>query len=64
MQQAKEAGLDMAGIAFHVGSQTVSADPYLHALDIARELFEEAEAAGLKLRVLDIGGGFLFLSRR
>lgn len=58
MQQAKEAGLDMAGIAFHVGSQTVSADPYLHALDIARELFEEAEAAGLKLRVLDIGGGF------
>ena len=41
MQQAKEAGLDMAGIAFHVGSQTVSADPYLHALDIARELFEE-----------------------
>lgn len=58
MQQAKEAGLDMAGIAFHVGSQTVSADPYLHALDIARELFEETEAAGLKLRVLDIGGGF------
>ena len=58
MQQAKEAGLDMAGIAFHVGSQTVSADPYLHALDIARELFEEAEAAGLKLRILDIGGGF------
>lgn len=58
MQQAKEAGLDMAGIAFHVGSQTVSADPYLHALDIARELFGEAEAAGLKLRILDIGGGF------
>ena len=58
MQQAKEAGLDMAGIAFHVGSQTVSADPYLHALDIARELFEEAEAAGLKLRILDVGGGF------
>ena len=24
----------------------------------ARELFEEAEAAGLKLRILDIGGGF------
>lgn len=58
MLQAKEAGLDMAGIAFHVGSQTVSADPYLKALDVARELFEEAEAAGLHLRVLDIGGGF------
>lgn len=58
MLKAKEAGLDMAGIAFHVGSQTVSSDPYLNALDIARELFEEAETAGLKLRILDIGGGF------
>ncbi len=58
MLKAKEAGLDMAGIAFHVGSQTVSADPYLHGLDIARELFEEAAAVGLKLRILDIGGGF------
>lgn len=58
MLEAKEAGLDMAGIAFHVGSQTVSSDPYLHGLDIARELFEEAAAAGLKLRILDIGGGF------
>lgn len=48
----------MAGIAFHVGSQTTSADPYLNALDITRELFEEAAAVGLKLRILDIGGGF------
>ena len=58
MLKAQAAGLDMAGIAFHVGSQTVSSDPYLNALDIARELFEEAEALGLKLRILDIGGGF------
>lgn len=58
MLKAREEGLDMAGIAFHVGSQTVSADPYLHALDLAREIFEKAEEAGLKLRILDIGGGF------
>ncbi len=58
MLQARAAGLDMAGVAFHVGSQTVSADPYLHALDIAREVFEEARAAGLQLRIMDIGGGF------
>lgn len=58
MLEAQKAGLDMAGIAFHVGSQTVSADPYLYALDIARELFEEAKAVGLELRILDIGGGF------
>lgn len=58
LQKAKEAGLDAAGIAFHVGSQTTSADPYLYALDIAREIFEEAAAAGMQLRIMDIGGGF------
>ena len=58
MLKAKEAGLDMAGIAFHVGSQVTNSDPYLNALDIAREVFEEAKEAGLDLRILDIGGGF------
>ncbi len=56
--KARAAGLDAAGIAFHVGSQTTSADPYLYALDIAREIFEEAAAAGMQLRIMDIGGGF------
>ena len=56
--KARDAGLDAAGIAFHVGSQTTSADPYLYALDIAREIFEEAAVAGMHLRIMDIGGGF------
>lgn len=56
--KARDAGLDAAGITFHVGSQTTSADPYLYALDIAREIFEEAAAAGMQLRIMDIGGGF------
>lgn len=56
--KARDAGLDVAGIAFHVGSQTTSADPYLYALDIAREIFEEAAVAGMQLRIMDIGGGF------
>ena len=56
--KARDAGLDAAGIAFHVGSQTTSADPYLYAIDIAREIFEEAATAGMQLRIMDIGGGF------
>lgn len=56
--KARDAGLDAAGIAFHVGSQTTSADPYLYAFDIAREIFEEAAVAGMQLRIMDIGGGF------
>ena len=58
MRTAKAAGLDMAGIAFHVGSQTTRPEPYISAIKEARGLFDEAEAAGLRLRVLDIGGGF------
>lgn len=56
--EAQKAGLDVAGISFHVGSQTTSADPYLSALDQVREIYEEAAEAGLHLRVVDIGGGF------
>lgn len=58
MIHAKAAGLDMAGIAFHVGSQTVGAEAYRRALTITKELFDEAGAIGLHLRILDIGGGF------
>lgn len=58
LKAAKEAGLDVAGIAFHVGSQTVLADPYLEALDLVRRIYEEAAKEGMKFRVLDIGGGW------
>lgn len=58
MLKARDAGLDVAGVAFHVGSQTVAADPYFHAMDITKDLMEEARKAGLTMRVLDIGGGF------
>lgn len=58
LKAAKDAGLDAAGIAFHVGSQTVLADPYLEALDLVRRIYEEAAKEGMKFRVLDIGGGW------
>lgn len=55
---ARDHGLDVAGLCFHVGSQSVSADAYLDAIRISRRLFDEAAAAGFDLRILDIGGGF------
>ena len=57
IKAARAAGLNAAGIAFHVGSQTISADPYLEAMDIVREIFAEAKAEGIDLHILDIGGG-------
>jgi ornithine decarboxylase len=55
---ARDAGLTVRGIAFHVGSQSKDPDIYVTALKLVRGLFDEAAAAGLVLDTLDIGGGF------
>ncbi|MEN6413834.1 MAG: type III PLP-dependent enzyme [Veillonellales bacterium] len=55
---ARDQGLDVAGLCFHVGSQTTSAQAYVDALQICHGLFEAAKQAGFDFRILDIGGGF------
>lgn len=55
---ARDLGLDMAGLCFHVGSQNTSAGAYINALNISRTIFDQAAEMGLALRILDIGGGF------
>jgi ornithine decarboxylase len=55
---AGEKGLDPAGITFHVGSQCVNKYNWNAAIYKARELWEMAGKKGLKLRVLNIGGGY------
>jgi len=57
LRQAEKAGLRPAGICFHVGSQSLTAEAYGEALLLCRRLFDEAAASGMKLSVLDIGGG-------
>lgn len=58
LRLAKEQGLDVAGLCFHVGSQTMDADTYVRAIKTCHNLFATAAAAGMPLRILDIGGGF------
>jgi len=58
LTQAHEAGLDVAGLCFHVGSQSTTNDAYLDALKICSSIFAAAAERGLHLRILDIGGGF------
>jgi len=58
LELARQQGLDVAGLCFHVGSQSASPDAYLAALKTCRRLFDEAKEAGFDLRILDIGGGF------
>ena len=58
IKSADRAGLDVAGLCFHVGSQSLSSAPYLSALERTKTLFDSAEKEGFLLRVLDIGGGY------
>lgn len=58
LRQARDAGLVPKGVAFHVGSQSLSAEAYEEALSVSRRIFDEAEAEGIRLSMLDIGGGF------
>jgi len=58
LRLARAAGLDAAGLCFHVGSQSTSARAYSEAISVCRRLFDAAAADGFSLRCLDIGGGF------
>jgi ornithine decarboxylase len=49
---------NLIGISFHVGSGCYSPVAFIDTLHRAREMFYEAEKHGLKLSLLDIGGGF------
>jgi ornithine decarboxylase len=55
---AREAGLDPAGLTFHVGSQCVNKFNWNAAVYKAREVWEAAEGAGVSMRVLNVGGGY------
>jgi ornithine decarboxylase len=55
----QEMGLCVEGVAFHVGSNQMSANAFRECISNARELFDYALSEfGVKMRLLDIGGGF------
>lgn len=58
LRLAREHGLDVAGLCFHVGSQSTSAQAHIDSVRLMRQLFNAAQADGFSLRILDIGGGF------
>jgi ornithine decarboxylase len=55
---AKEKGLNPVGLTFHVGSQCNNVYNWNTAIDKARDLWEVAGQQGIKLTLLDIGGGY------
>jgi ornithine decarboxylase len=55
---AAKLGADLAGVTFHVGSQCRNPENWRVGIEKARTLFDAMIKAGLKPRLLDIGGGF------
>ena len=58
LDQARDLGVRVEGLCFHVGSQTVDPRQYVVAIDRCTRLIEAARRAGHRLTLLDIGGGF------
>jgi ornithine decarboxylase len=55
---AAKLGADLAGVTFHVGSQCRNPENWRVALEKSRALFDVMAKAGLKPRMLNIGGGY------
>ncbi len=58
IRQAHDAGLEVEGLSFHVGSQCTNFENYTSALQITAEVYAEARRLGYPLKIVDIGGGF------
>lgn len=58
LEGARDAGLTPEGLSFHVGSQTRKAEMWAPALDVVARVWAIAQARGLGLSLLNIGGGF------
>lgn len=58
-ERARDLGIRIKGLSFHVGSQTTNPQKYVDAILACRQVMENASTAGLPaLSTLDIGGGF------
>jgi diaminopimelate decarboxylase len=56
-EAAKLPGIDIQGIACHIGSQLLDIAPYRAAFGKLADLTRQLRAAGLKVQRIDLGGG-------
>jgi diaminopimelate decarboxylase len=55
---AKMAAIEVAGIGCHIGSLLTDAGPFVAAVERLVELVDRLEKLGIRLRHIDVGGGF------
>ncbi len=57
LSQAVHLGLNPVGLTFHVGSQCLNPENWEKAIDACAEVFTAARREGIKLKLLNLGGG-------
>ena len=60
---SKTLKLDVIGFSFHVGSGCSSATTFYNAINDCRKATDIATVLGLKIKIIDIGGGFPGIDR-
>nr|XP_033500548.1 ornithine decarboxylase-like [Epinephelus lanceolatus] len=58
LERARELGLEVIGVSFHVGSGCTGSLAFKQAIADARRVFDIANLLGFQMTLLDIGGGF------
>ena len=58
LQLAKDLGLNVVGVSFHVGSGASDPQSFAKAVQDSRLVFDQAVDVGFDLKILDVGGGF------
>ena len=58
LEHAHRSGLDAYGVSFHVGSQQPNPDAWDVALAASAEIFRTLSERGIRLRMVNMGGGF------
>ncbi|KAI0146362.1 ornithine decarboxylase [Xylariaceae sp. FL1272] len=58
LRLAKDLGLNVVGVSFHVGSGASDALAFLKAVQDADVVFKQGAAYGFNMHTLDVGGGF------
>jgi len=55
---AKQLGISVVGVSFHVGSGCMSTASFTSAIKSAAQVFEEGKELGFDMQLLDLGGGW------
>ncbi len=57
LKYAKNNNLEVIGLTFHIGSQSLRKDSWADALHVCKEIWQEAKDMGIEFSFISLGGG-------